>query len=408
MLKINTLLTTKLLGVAFLASILLSGCKGTQTSAKASAAPAIPVKLVKLQSTELKDSSDFVGSLEALERVDLKPEIEGRIVQIHVTNGTRVKKGTPIAQLRPDQTQAQYASAIAKAKSAKAARETASAKLRAAEADQVRYASAVKLQKVQYLRAKTLVAQGVQAKQELDIAQNNQDSAISSLRSAEEQVGSAKASLNQANADLKQALADAAATNVSLQYKQVLSPIAGIVGDFPVKIGDYATTNTTLTSITQNDSLDLRISIPINRANQLKLGLPVELIDPNTQKRWTTGKIYFISPQVNSGNQAILAKARFPNPEGNLRDRQFVRARVIWSQNKGILIPTTSVSSVGAQNFVFVAQKGSKTVVRQRPITVGSIQDQSYQVLNGINPGEEIAVTQILNLKDNTPIQPTY
>jgi multidrug efflux pump subunit AcrA (membrane-fusion protein) len=408
MLKINTLLTTKLLGVAFLASILLSGCKGTQTSAKASAAPAIPVKLVKLQSTELKDSSDFVGSLEALERVDLKPEIEGRIVQIHVTNGTRVKKGTPIAQLRPDQTQAQYASAIAKAKSAKAARETASAKLRAAEADQVRYASAVKLQKVQYLRAKTLVAQGVQAKQELDIAQNNQDSAISSLRSAEEQVGSAKASLNQANADLKQALADAAATNVSLQYKQVLSPIAGIVGDFPVKIGDYATTNTTLTSITQNDSLDLRISIPINRANQLKLGLPVELIDPNTQKRLTTGKIYFISPQVNSGNQAILAKARFPNPEGNLRDRQFVRARVIWSQNKGILIPTTSVSSVGAQNFVFVAQKGSKTVVRQRPITVGSIQDQSYQVLNGINPGEEIAVTQILNLKDNTPIQPTY
>ncbi|MBW4585108.1 efflux RND transporter periplasmic adaptor subunit [Aetokthonos hydrillicola Thurmond2011] len=408
MLKVNTLLTTKLLGIAFLTSILLSSCKGSQTSAKAIAAPAIPVKLIKLESTEVKDSSDFVGSLEALERVDLKPEIDGRIVQIHVANGTRVKKGTPIVQLRPDQTQAEYASAIAKVNSAKAARETALAKLKAAEADRVRYESAVTLQKVQFLRAKTLVEQGVQAKQQLDIAQNNQDSAIASLRSAEEQVGSAKASLNQANADLKQATADAAATNVSLQYKQVLSPITGTVGDFPVKIGDYATTNTSLTSIIKNDSLDLRIAIPINRTDQLKVGLPVELIDPNTQKRLTTGKIYFISPQVNSGNQAILAKARFPNPKGNLRDRQFVKARVIWSQNQGILIPTISVTTIGAQNFVFIAQKGSKPVVRQTPITVGGIQGQSYQVLSGIQPGEEIAVTQILNLKDNTPIQPTY
>lgn len=408
MLKVNTLLTTKLLGIAFLASILLGGCKSSQTSAKASAAPAIPVKLVKLHSTVVKDSSDFVGSLEALERVDLKPEIDGRIVQIHVANGTSVKKGTPIAQLRPDQTQAQYASAIAKANSAKAARETASAKLRAAEADRVRYASAVKLQKVQFLRTQTLVAQGAQAKQELDIAQNNQDSAIASLRSAEEQVGSAKASLNQANADIKQAIADAAATNVSLQYKQVLAPITGVVGNFPVKVGDYATTSTTLTSITQNGFLDLRISIPTKYSDKLKVGLPVELIDPNTQKHLTTGKIYFIAPQADNGTQAILAKARFANPKGNLRDRQFVNARVIWSQNEGVLIPTTSVTSIGTQNFTFVAQKGSKTVVRQRPIKVGNIQDQSYQVLSGIQPGEEIAVTQILNLKDNTPIQPTY
>lgn len=408
MLKVNTLLTTKLLGIAFLASILLGGCKSSQTSAKASAAPAIPVKLVKLHSTVVKDSSDFVGSLEALERVDLKPEIDGRIVQIHVANGTSVKKGTPIAQLRPDQTQAQYASAIAKANSAKAARETASAKLRAAEADRVRYASAVKLQKVQFLRTQTLVAQGAQAKQELDIAQNNQDSAIASLRSAEEQVGSAKASLNQANADIKQAIADAAATNVSLQYKQVLAPITGVVGNFPVKVGDYATTSTTLTSITQNGFLDLRISIPTKYSDKLKVGLPVELIDPNTQKHLTTGKIYFIAPQADNGTQAILAKARFANPKGNLRDRQFVNARVIWSQNEGVLIPTTSVTSIGTQNFTFVAQKGSKTVVRQRPIKVGNIQDQSYQVLSGIQPGEEIAVTQILNLKDNTPIQPMY
>ncbi|GAB1545408.1 efflux RND transporter periplasmic adaptor subunit [Scytonema sp. NUACC21] len=407
MLKVNTLLTIKLLGIALLASGLTGGCKGGETSAQESESPPpIPVKLQVLERTQIENSSEFVGSLEALEKVDLRPEIEGRITEIRVSNGTRVTKGTPIVQLRPDQTQAQYASAIARANSARAARDTAQARLRAAEADRVRAASEVKLQKVQFQRAEQLVNQGVQPRQQLDIAQTNQDTALASLRAASEQVEAAKSSLNQANAELKQAQADAAAANVSVQYKQVLAPITGVVSDFPVKVGDYVSTGQTLTSIIQNDSLDLRISVPINRSSQLRVGLPVELIDPNTRQRLTKGNIYFISPEVNTGNQAILTKARFPNQKGTLRDRQFVKARVIWSQGSGILIPTVAVSTIGAQNFVFVAEKGQKPVVRQRPVQLGNIQGQSYQVLNGVKAGEEIAVTQILNLKNGTPIQP--
>ncbi|WP_414582584.1 efflux RND transporter periplasmic adaptor subunit [Scytonema sp. PCC 10023] len=406
MLKVNNLLIIKLLGIAFLASFLTSACKGGETSAKAIAAPAIPVKLQALKSSQFINSSEFVGSLEATKRVDLKPEIEGRITEIRVSNGDRVSKGTPIAQLRSDQTQAQYASAIARANSTRAASETAQARLRAARADQVRAASEVELQKVQFQRTERLVNEGVQPRQELDIARRNLNTGVASLRAAEEQVGAARSSLNQANADLKQAQAEAAAANVSLQYKQVVAPITGVIGDFSVKIGDYVNTGQTLTSITENESLELRISVPINRSSQLRPGLSVELVDPNTNKRLATGSINFISPQVNSGNQAILTKARFPNQNNSLRDQQFVKAKVIWSKSPGILIPTVAVSTIGEQNFVFVAQKGQKPVVRQTPVQLGNIQGQSYQVLNGVKPGEEIAVTQILNLKNGTPIKP--
>ena len=407
MLKDNTLLTTKLLGTVLLASILTSACsKGDEPPATASAPPAMAVKLQVLESSQVEDGSEFVGSLEALERVVLRPEIEGRITEISVSNGTRVRKGTPIVQLRPDQTQAQYASAIARANSTRAASATAQAELQAAEADRVRAASEVELQKVQFQRAERLVNEGAQAKQELDIARRNLDTELASLRAAEKQVEAARSSFNQANADIKQAQADAAAANVSLQYKQVLAPITGVVGNFPVKVGDYVSTGETLTTITRNDSLDLRISVPINRSSQLRVGLPVELIDPNTSKRLATGSINFISPEVNTGNQAILTMARFSNQNGSLRDRQFVRARVIWSKRPGVLIPTLAVSSSGAQSFVFVAEKKPKPVVRQRPVQLGNIQGQSYQVLNGVKPGEEIAVTQILNLRDGTPIKP--
>ena len=406
MLKDNSLRIIKLLSIAFLASVLTTGCKGKETEAKASAPPAIPVKLLSLQSSAIEDSSEFVGSLEALERVDLKPEIEGRIMNMSVVNGALVKKGTMIAQLRPDQPQAQYASALAKANSSRSARATAAAKLRAAVADQVKAAADVKLQEVQYKRAEQLVKEGVQARQQLDISRNSKDTAIAALRSAAEQVGAAKATLLQTNSDLNQAKADAASANVPLHYKQVRSPITGMVGDFNVKIGDYATTSQTITTITRNDFLDLRISVPSNHSAQLKVGLPVDLVDPNTSKRLTTGEIYFISPQVDAGNQAILTKARFPNPDGSLRDRAFVKARVIWSKGDGILIPTSAVNSIGAQNFVFVAQRGNKPVVHQRPVELGSIQGQNYKVINGVKSGEEIAVTQILNLKDGTAIKP--
>lgn len=406
MLKINTLLTTKLLGTVLLASVLTSGCKGSEDSAEASGPPPVSVKLQVLESSQVEDSSEFVGSLEALERVVLRPEIEGRITEIRVSNGDRVSSGTPIVQLRPDDTQAEYASAIASANAAKAAVGTASAELQAAEADRASAASEVELQKIQFQRSEQLVKEGVQAKQELDIARRNLDTALASQSAAEKQVEAARASLNQANADVKQATADAARANVSVQYKQVVAPIAGVVGDFPVKVGDYVSTGDTLTNITRNEFMDLRISVPINRSEQLRAGLPVELNDPNTRERLARGNIYFISPEVNSGDQAILTKARFPNQNGNLRDRQFVRAKVIWSNRPGILIPTTAVSTIGAQDFVFVAQEGEQTVVRQRPVKLGGIQGQSYQVLSGVKPGDEIAVTQILNLRDGTAIQP--
>ena len=399
--KYNALLTAKVLGVALLASTFTSGCKSSTLPATASKSPAaIPIKLQTLKSSLVQDNSEFVGTLEAVKRVVLQPEIEGRIVKIHVSNGDRVDKGTPIVQLRSDRTQAEYASATAKVNSARAVSITALAQLKAAEANKIKAASEVELQKIQYQRAERLVNEGVQARQQLDIAHRDLNTAIAALHAAEEDVEAAKSSSNQMKTEIKQAQAEANAVNVSLQYKQVLAPIAGVVGDFPVKVGDYVNIGQTLTNITQNDSVDLRLSVPIKHSSQLKLGLPVELIDPNTNKRIATGSVSFVNPQVNTGDQAILAKARFSNRNGNLRDGEFVKARAIWSQSPGVLIPTDAVFTIGDQSFVYsVEQQGSKTVVRQKPVRLGNIKGQNYQVLNGVKPGEKIAITEILNLR---------
>jgi len=215
----------------------------------------------------------------------------------------------------------------------------------------------------------------------------------------------------QANAGVQQAQAQVSAAQVNAAFKQVLAPISGVVGEVFVKPGDVVSTGQTITNIIQNDALDLRLSVPSNRLSQLRKGLKVELIAPATRKRISTGQVNFISPTVDSAAQSVLVKARFPNSSGILRNGQYVEARLIWNQGTGLLIPTNAVLQVSGKNFAYVAetdtsQGEAQQVARMRPVTLGDIQAQSYQVINGVKPGESIVVSGILRLRDGVPIQP--
>jgi RND family efflux transporter MFP subunit len=372
--------------------------------------PPLPVKVQTVQSSQIRSTSEFVGTLEAQQRVSLQPQIQGRIERIFVASGDRVTKGTPIVSLSLDQTTANISSAIAVVDSNRAAVVTAQAQLEEQVANQVKAAANVKLQQVQFQRTKMLVTEGAQARQELDIAQNNLDTAIASLNAAKKQVNASQASIKQAQSNVQQAQAQVASSQVNLNQKQVVAPLDGIVGDFSVKVGDYVNIGGTLTTITKNDLLDMRILVPSN-ATQLRQGLPVELLDANTGKRLTTGSINFISPKVDTSAQSILVKARFTNSSGKLRDGEYVRARIVWSQQPGILIPTQVVNRIGGQSFVFVVEEDKSKqkpqfVVHQKPVKLGEVQNDRYPILEGIKPGDRIATSNILKLRDGAPIQP--
>ncbi len=394
---------------------------GKREAPPPAAPPPLPVKVQTIESSQVQSTSEFVGTLEAQQRVSLQPQIQGRIERIFVASGDRVTQGTPIVSLSLDQTTANVSSAIAVVNSNRAAVTTAQEQLEAKRADQVKAAADVKLQQVQFQRTKILVTEGAQARQELDIAKNNLDAAIATLAAAQKQVNAGQASVNQAQSNVQQAQAQVASSQVNQSQKQIVAPLTGIVGDFSVKVGDYVNTGGNLTTITKNDLLDMRISVPSNNAAQLRQGLAVELLDANTGKRLTTGSINFISPQVNTSGQSILVKARFTNSNGKLRDGQYVRARIIWNQQPGILIPTQVVNRIGGQSFVYVVEENKSKekvtkedkskekpqfVVHQKPVKLGEVQNERYPILEGIKPGDRIAVSNILKLRDGAPIQP--
>jgi len=395
------------------------------------------VKLQVVKSGTVADSSEFVGTLESQRRVFLRPETNGRIVRVFARQGDVVTPGSPILQLRPEQSTARVQESIAAVYAQRAAMASAESEVRVAEADVARAQAEVKRQEaalqsakadlelaeINFKRSESLVRDGVEPQQSLDNRSRERDNAIAgrdaaaealaaaqkSLQASEARLRSAKTAVERAAAEVARAEAGVTVQEESLGFTRVVAPIAGMVGDILVKEGDFVSTGQELTRIVQNGGpMDLRINVPVERQAQLRPGVPVEMID-QAGKVITQGAISFINPSVNTASQAILATVTFSNQAGQLRDGQYVRARVIWSQRPGLLIPTTAVSRVAGQEFVFVATAGAgdaQRVVRQTPVKLGTIQGADFHVLEGIKPGDQIAVSNILRLRNDAPIQP--
>ncbi|NJK54043.1 MAG: efflux RND transporter periplasmic adaptor subunit, partial [Leptolyngbyaceae cyanobacterium SU_3_3] len=198
----------------------------------------------------------------------------------------------------------------------------------------------------------------------------------------------------------------------------IKAPFSGTVGDIPVKVGDGVTTTTPLLNVTQNEQLEIQIQIPLERAAALRTGLPVRLLD-DQGREGQTGQISFVAPNVDATTQSVQVKARFANP-GSLRASQFVRARVIWSNRPGVLVPTTAVSRLGGRDFIFVAApfreagcqgagQGAETapdqlVAAQRPIKLGKIVNNDQEILEGLSARDRIITSGILQLQNCSPI----
>ena len=213
-----------------------------------------------------------------------------------------------------------------------------------------------------------------------------------------------KTALDQAKAQLQALQAQVRQESVQLHYYRVTAPSAGIVGDIPVRVGDRVTTTTALTTVDKPGSLEAYVYVPIERSGQLKPNLPVQIVDQSGAVI-AESRINFISPQVDSTTQTVLAKAPIANTNDKLRNAQFIHARIVWGSQNRTVVPVLAVSRLGGQYFAFVAeQQDGKTVAHQKPLRVGDMTGNNYVVLEGIKPGDKIIVSGTQFLIDGAPV----
>ena len=261
------------------------------------------------------------------------------------------------------------------------------------EAERAAREANVSYARQQQQRASELYTAGAISKQELEQAET-------ALKTAEANLDALQAQVQQ--------------QQVQLRYYTVAAPTGGIIGDVPVRVGNQVTPQTVLTTIDQNETLEV-VSVPIERASELKNGLPMRILSSDGQQRLATTTIGFISPHVDDQTQSVLVKGTVRNADGALRGSQFVRASIIWRTTAGLVIPVTAVLRINGQFFAFVAEDakdkpggagGTGLVARQRAIKVGPIVGDNYAVLDGIKPNERVVVSGAQKLADGAPITP--
>src|SRR4029079_5036324 len=162
--------------------------------------------------------------------------------------------------------------------------------------------------------------------------------------------------LRTAEANLKALQAQVQQQEVQLRFFTISAPTAGVVGDVPVRVGSQVTPQTLLTTIDQNETLEVNAAVPIERASTLKVGLPLQVWTSDGAQQIAATTVSFVSPHVDDQTQSVLVKGTVKNPEGSLRPSQYVRARIVWKTGDGLVVPVTAVLRVNGQVFVFVAE----------------------------------------------------
>jgi RND family efflux transporter MFP subunit len=341
------------------------GCTSGAQNPQAAGPHAMPVKVLEANPVPIKDTGEYVATMKSRDSTVVMPQVEGQITQIFVHSGDRVQSGSALIEIDPLKQQA----TVKSQESARAAQE-----------------ASLSLAKVQYNRTKSLFDAGVVSRQDLDQAKSTLDAAQAQMDSLDAQVKEQE---------------------VQLHYFNVLASRGGIVGDIPVRVGDRVTTSTQLTTIDQPGSLEVYVYVPVERSRQLRMNMPVQILDSNGNIV-ADSRVRFISPQVDNSTQTVLVKARIANGNDALRQLQFVRARVVFGSHENPEVPILAVSRLAGQYFAFVAepQNGGSFVARQKALKIGQTVGNSFEVQDGLKPGDKVIVSGTQFLLDGAPVIP--
>lgn len=347
-------------------------CAGLSACSKPAAAPAaggpafqaLPVKTLTVTSQPVPQSDEYVATIKSRRSATLNPQVDGNLTAILVHSGDVVKAGQLLMQIDPSKQQATVQSQAA----------TVQQKLAVYQYSQTEYERQKKLYAAQVSSQDTFQ----QAEQAYANSKADYASAVALLESDKKQLG----------------------------YYSIRAPFPGVVGDIPVHVGDYVSASTLLTTVDENRDLEAYIYVPAEMASQLKMGLPVQILDNNENLLQRTA-IDFISPQVDNSLQGILVKAPVQPDHSVIRNAQLVKAKVVWSMAPMPVIPVLAVTRLGGQAFVYVVQsQGGHDFAHQVAVKLGDTIGNNYAILGGLQNGDQVIVSGTQFLVDHMPVKP--
>jgi len=360
--------------VAFI-SALLSGC-GTAESETPKGMPTPEVSVVVVEPRDLPAAFEYVGQIDGVREVEVRPRISGILEHWNYKEGAPVKAGESLFTIDPEP----FRAALAKA-----------------DADLASAEAVLSRTKRDTARLKPLW----EAKA---VSQKSYDDAVSSEQVAAANVEAAQAAVTQAR--------------LNLSYTRVEAPISGITSRALKSEGSLVEAQKTLlTTISQIDPIHVIFSftdteyLGFTRAmSEGRLRLPkdgrfdvrLKLSDGNEYA--LSGQVDFTDVRVNSNTGTIEARAVIPNPQHLLRPGQFVRVQLSGAVRPGaIAIPQRAV--LEGPNSKIVMTVNPQGMVEPRPVQVGEWSGDEWVITGGLNPGDKVIIDGVVKARPGSPVK---
>src|SRR5439155_348226 len=277
----------------------------------------MPVEVVVARTDTVRDEISATGQIEAVQSIDLRPEVDGRIVEILIREGQEVEQGTPLFKVDDAQLKAQVAQ----------------------------------------LEAQRALARAK------DLAQQN---------------ASSTADLEKAEAEARGAQAQYDLQRIRLERTTVRAPFAGVVGQRWVSLGDYVTNSTKLASLHTVNPQRATFQVPERFARELRPGQRVSFRVAAIAGRDFTGEVDFVDPVIQLPGRTILVKARVPNPARLLQPGMFIEARLVTAvRPQAVVIPEDAVVPAEGSSFVWVVAAGK---VDRRKVDLGRSEEHTSEL----------------------------
>ncbi|MFZ0778637.1 MAG: efflux RND transporter periplasmic adaptor subunit [Xanthobacteraceae bacterium] len=343
------------IAVACVAAAVIYWRHGSTETAKA-APPSVPVIVTQAAQQDVPIYYDALGTVQALNTVALRAQVNGQIVSVDFRQGQDVRKGDVLAKIDPAPFQAALDQAIAK-------KSEDEAQLIDAEKDLARF--------------KTLVLRNAETLQDVDTQQ-------------------AKVDTTKATIDADQAAIEAAKTQ--LNYATITAPIDGVVGFRQVDIGNIIHTNdiNPLTVLTQIKPCTVIFTLPQGdlgpvREAMLHGTVSVLAFDQENKKQLAEGKLLLINNQIDQNTSTIQLKAEFPNQDELLWPGEFVHIHIVITTRKNaVTVPAVALQR-GPDGFYVWVIKPDDTA-EQRPIEAETVSEDLAIATKGLNAGERVVV----------------
>ena len=347
------------------------GITGSKSTVRAGATPTIPVSVYTAEQRDMPVYLTGLGSVTALNTVNVKSRVDGELVQVVFKEGETVKKGDLLAVIDPRPYQVQ---------------------LSQAEAQLFKDRAGMRDAQLNYERFKGLLQEsGAMSQQQVDTQKSTVDQLEGAVRSDQAAVDNAK---------------------LQLTYCHITAPVGGRIGLRLVDPGNmvHATDTNAMLVITQLHPIAVIFTLPEDNlpavAQRMHQGqMPVEAYSRDDRTKLATGTLLTIDNQIDQTTGTVRLKAMFPNPDNALWPNQFVNARLLLEVRKNATVIPAAAIQRGPQGTYVFTVKPDKTV-EVRDVTVAITQNNRSAIASGIVPGDIVVTDGQDKLQAGSRVEP--